>query len=102
MKVTTHDKAVFSPLFYLTLWFAERRWDRSWERMQRQMAKEWPTFDEEKDVSVFSKETRVELDLSEANTLRWTVRLFWDPAGSCMHIQGRFFGPLFLGMDFVF
>ena len=70
--------------------------------MQRQIENEWSTFDEEKSVSVFSKEALMELDLSEANPLRWTVRLFWDPAGSPMHIRARFIGPPFLGVNFVF
>ncbi len=99
VRITTHDKGVFAPLFLLTLWIVDSRWDRSWGRMQRQVAKEWPTFDEDHKVSVFSKQTPVTLDLSQANTLRWRVVLYWNKGS---YIQARFFGPLFMGMEFVF
>ena len=97
--VTTHDKGVFVPLFLFTLWIVEKSWDRCWERIQRQVAKEWSTFDEDQGVSLFSKETDVTLDLSQTNTLRWRVVLYWN-GGS--HVQARFVGPLFLGVEFVF
>ena len=99
VRVTTYDKGVFAPLFHLTLWIVESRWDRWWERIQREVDKEWSTFDQDQGVSLFSKETSVTLDLSGANTLRWRVVLYWS-GGS--HVQARFVGPLFLGMEFVF
>lgn len=103
--ITTDGKGIFAPLFHLTLSCASLCFDRAWMRMHKQLIREWSTFAEEKGVDPFGETTRVQLILSEAHKLVWAMQLYWDPEEvGCrgMHVQGTFFGPIFLGLDFVF